>query len=52
MRRVPITTDGFQEAIVTNNRALADVVAKAIYFSMAAAAFVFVSMLLLTGLHS
>ena len=37
---------------MTNNRALADVVTKTIYFSLAVAAFVFISMLLLTGLHS
>ena len=37
---------------MTNNRVLADVVTKTIYFSLAAAAFVFISMLLLTGLHS
>jgi hypothetical protein len=48
----PIIIDDFQEAIVTNNRVLADVVTKTIYFSLAAAAFVFISMLLLTGLHS
>jgi hypothetical protein len=41
-----------QEAIVTKDRVLADVVMKTVYFSLAAAALVFVSMLLLTGLHS
>jgi hypothetical protein len=42
---------GFQEAIVTKNLVLADVATKTAYFSMAVASFVFVSMLLLTGLH-
>jgi hypothetical protein len=37
---------------VTQNLVLADVVTKAVYFSLILAAFVFVSMLLLTGLHS
>jgi hypothetical protein len=36
---------------VTKNLALADVVTKTIYFSLTAATFVFVSMLLFTGLH-
>jgi hypothetical protein len=40
-----------QEASVTKNLVLADVVTKTAYFSMAVASFVFVSMLLLTGLH-
>ena len=31
--------------------AVSDVVTKAVYFSLAAVAFVFVAMLLLTGLH-
>ncbi len=34
------------------NLVLADVVTKSFYFSLAVAAFVFVTMLLLTGLHS
>jgi hypothetical protein len=36
---------------VTKDRVLADVVMKTMYFSLAAAAFVFVSMLLLTSFH-
>jgi hypothetical protein len=36
---------------MTKNLVLADVVTKTFYFSLIAAAFVFVSMLLLTGLH-
>jgi len=39
------------EAIVTKNYVLSDVVTKSAYFSLAAATFVFVSLLLLTGLH-
>ena len=39
------------EAIVAENLARAGLVTKVIYFSLAVAAFVFVSMLLLTGLH-
>jgi hypothetical protein len=37
--------------VMTKNHALSDVVTKAAYFSLTAAAFIFVSMLLLTGLH-
>ena len=37
---------------MTQDRVLADVVIKTVYFSLAAAAFVFVAMLLLTGIHS
>ena len=33
------------------NHVLSDIVAKATYFSLVAAAFVFVAMLLMTGLH-
>ncbi len=36
---------------MTSGNVLADVATKALYFSLVAAAFVFVSMLLLTGLH-
>jgi hypothetical protein len=36
---------------MTTGYALADVATKVAYFSLAAAAFIFVSMLLLTGLH-
>jgi hypothetical protein len=36
---------------MTTGNMLADVATKAVYFSFAAAALVFVSMLLLTGLH-
>jgi hypothetical protein len=38
-------------AVVTNNRTLADILTISAYFSLAVAALVFVSMLLLTGLH-
>jgi hypothetical protein len=41
----------FEEAVVTKNYALPDVVTKIMYFSLAAAALVFVSMLLLAGVH-
>jgi len=36
---------------MTSGNVLADVATKALYFSLVVAAFVFVSMLLLTGLH-
>ena len=36
---------------MTKNYVLSDVVAKAAYFSLAVATLVFVSMLVLTGLH-
>jgi hypothetical protein len=36
---------------MTTGYALADVATKVVYFSLTAAAFIFVSMLLLTGLH-
>jgi hypothetical protein len=36
---------------MTTGYALADVATKVAYFSLTAAAFIFVSMLLLTGLH-
>jgi hypothetical protein len=51
MRCVPIITDGIQEAIVIKNLVFADIAMKAMYVSLAIAAFVFISMLLLTGLH-
>ena len=37
---------------MTKNPVLADVVTKTVYFTLIAAVFVFISMLLLTGLHS
>jgi hypothetical protein len=40
-----------REAVVTKNLALAEIVTKILYVAFAIAAFVFVSMLLLTGLH-
>jgi hypothetical protein len=40
-----------QETVVTKNYVLADVMVKAAYFSLAAVAFVFVSMLFLTTIH-
>jgi hypothetical protein len=51
MRRVLSLPRGFEEAIVTRDQVVADVVTKTVYFSLALAAFAFVSMLLLTGLH-
>jgi hypothetical protein len=41
----------WEEEIVTRNYVLSDFVTKTTYFSLAAAAFVFVSMLMMTGLH-
>jgi hypothetical protein len=52
IRRVHHKSIEFQEEIVTKNPVLADVVTKTVYFTLIAAVFVFVSMLLLTGLHS
>jgi hypothetical protein len=51
MRQVLSLLTGFEEAIVTRNEVVTDVVTKTVYFSLALAAFAFVSMLLLTGLH-
>jgi hypothetical protein len=51
MRRVLSLPTAFEEAIVTRDQVVTDVVTKTVYFSLALAAFVFVSMLLLTGLH-
>ena len=51
MRQVLSLLTGFEEAIVTRNEVVTDVVTKTVFFSLALAAFVFVSMLLLTGLH-
>jgi hypothetical protein len=42
---------GFREAIVSKNVVVADIVTKTLYVSLAAAALVFVSMLVLTVLH-
>ena len=41
----------WEEEIVTRNYVLSDFVTKTAYFSLAAAAFLFVSMLMMTGLH-
>ena len=41
----------WEEEIVTRNYVLSDFVTKTAYFSLAAAALVFVSMLMMTGLH-
>ena len=41
----------WEEEIVTRNYVLSDFVTKTAYFCLAAAAFVFVSMLMMTGLH-
>lgn len=46
-----VIADRFEEAIVTRDQVVTDVVTKTVYFSLALAAFAFVSMLLLTGLH-
>jgi hypothetical protein len=51
MRTVLSLPTGFEEAIVTRDQVVTDVVTKTVYFSLALAAFAFVSMLLLTGLH-
>jgi hypothetical protein len=51
MRRVLSLPTGFEEAIVTRDQVVTDVLTKTVYFSLALAAFVFFSMLLLTGLH-
>jgi hypothetical protein len=51
MRYIPLLLAGLEEASVTRNAVVTDVVMKTLYFSLALAAFVFVSMLLLTGLH-
>jgi hypothetical protein len=51
VRRVLSLPTGFEEAIVTRDQVVTDVLTKTVYFSLALAAFVFVSMLLLTGLH-
>jgi hypothetical protein len=42
---------GLEEAIVTRNEVLADIVTKAAYFSIAAGVLLFISLLLLTLLH-
>ena len=41
----------WEEEIVTRNYVLSDFVTKIAYFSLAAAAFAFVSMLMMTDLH-
>ena len=41
----------WEEEIVTRNYVLSDFVTKTAYVSLAAAAFLFVSMLMMTGLH-
>jgi hypothetical protein len=51
MHWAPSLSTGFQEATVTKNLFLADVLTKTVYATLAMAAFIFVSMLLLTGLH-
>jgi hypothetical protein len=51
MHWAPSSSTGFQEATVTKNLFLADVLTKTVYATLAMAAFIFVSMLLLTGLH-
>jgi hypothetical protein len=40
-----------REAVVTKTYVLSDVAMKTVYYSATAAAFAFISMLLLTGLH-
>jgi hypothetical protein len=44
-----VTRINEEEAIVNKNYVVSDVVAKVMYFSLAAAALVFVSMILLAG---
>jgi hypothetical protein len=51
MRAVLPASMNSREAIMFKNLALADIVTKTMYVALAIAAFVFVSMLLLTGLH-
>ena len=41
----------WEEEIVTRNYVLSDFVTETAYFSLAAAALLFISMLLMTGLH-
>jgi hypothetical protein len=45
------TISDLQEPAMTKTYVFSDVLVKTVYFSLAAAAFVFVSMLLMTGLH-
>jgi len=40
-----------REVVVAKNYVVSDIATIIVYFSLAAAAFIFVSMLLLTGLH-
>jgi hypothetical protein len=47
----PSPPNGFKEAVMTSNLFFADVLAKSMYATLVIAAFVFVSMLLLTSLH-
>jgi hypothetical protein len=46
-----LTVDALREVIMATDYVLSDVITKAAYVCLAAAAFVFVAMLLLTGLH-
>ena len=48
---VPPSSPTGKEAIVIKNHVFADIAMKAMYVSLAIAAFVFISMLLLTRLH-
>jgi hypothetical protein len=41
----------FEEPVMIRNYVLADVVTKVAYFSLVATAFVFVAILLMTGMH-
>jgi hypothetical protein len=51
MPQGPLIGDRIAGADVSENLVVADIVTKVLYFSLAAATFVFVSMLLLTALH-
>jgi hypothetical protein len=51
MPQVPLIGDRIAGADVSKNLVVADIVTKVLYFSLATATFVFVSMLLLTALH-
>jgi hypothetical protein len=42
----------FKESVLMQNYVLSDVVTKVVYFSVVTTAFVFVAILLMTGIHS
>jgi hypothetical protein len=51
MRVSPSSPTGIQEAILVKSVVFSGIAVKAMYVSLAIAAFVFISMLLLTGLY-